>query len=87
MKLNLDQGIAASKQAADANIHGIDIADVVVDRISIPVTMHDGNMFYGLYPHLPLPDRCFSSDEIFYMTVLQGASLRVVAIDINSNQA
>ena len=86
MKLNLDQGISASRQAAEANIHEIDIADIIVDRVSIPVTMHDGNTFYGLYPHLPLPDRCFSSDDIFYMTISQGASLQVVAIDINSKQ-
>ncbi len=86
MKLNLEQGIAAAEQAAENGILEIDIADMIVDQVRVPVMMHDGNQFNGLYPKLPLPDRCFSSDHIFYVTFYEGASTRMAAIDINTKQ-
>ena len=51
-----------------------------------PVTMHDGNTFYGLYPKFPLPERCFSDDHIMYFTIKQLGALRSIAVDINTKQ-
>ena len=51
-----------------------------------PVTMHDGNTFYGLYPKFPLPERCFSDDHIMYITIKQLGALRSIAVDINTKQ-
>ena len=60
--------------------------EVVVEQVMDPVTMHDGNTFYGLYPKFPLPERCFSDDHIMYFTIKQLGALRSIAVDINTKQ-
>jgi hypothetical protein len=60
--------------------------EVIVEQVMDPVTMHDGNTFYGLYPKFPLPERCFSDDHIMYFTIKQLGALRSIAVDINTKQ-
>ena len=59
---------------------------VIVEQVMDPVTMHDGSTFYGLYPKFPLPERCFSDDNIMYFTIKQHGTLISIAVDINTNQ-
>jgi hypothetical protein len=84
MKFNLREAIMVAKKAATKD--GLDIAEEVVGQVTDPVTMHDGTTFYGIYPKFPLPANCFSSDQVFYVTILQAGARRIAAIDINTKQ-
>ena len=68
-----------------AGIHA-ESSEVIVEQVMDPLTMHDGDTFYGLYPKFPLPERCFSDDHIMYFTTKQLGNLRSIAVDINTHQ-
>ena len=84
MKLNLTEGILKAKESQGTL--GISIGQIVVDEVLEPFEMHDGEIFYGLYPKFPLPARCISSDHVLYLTIHEIGVTRTLAIDINTGQ-
>ena len=84
-KCGLGDSDMSSTVTLIAGIHA-ESSEVIVEQVMDPLTMHDGDTFYGLYPKFPLPERCFSDDHIMYFTIKQVGNLRSIAVDINTHQ-
>ena len=64
MRLAINENTKKSVQDSPL---GIDMSEVIVDEVHKPVTLHDGTVFYGLYPVLPMPERIFSHDHVSFL--------------------
>ena len=59
---------------------------ILVDQVFKPsMELESGNIFQGLYPLLPLPERCFSNGKMHF-TTYQNESLRLVSVDVDSGE-
>ncbi len=86
MKMNFTNAVAIATSAGNL-MDELDLSVEIVKQVYKPYEQHDGSIFSGLYPKLPLPLRVFSHNgSMFYMTIYAQDALRLIAVNIHSTQ-